>query len=442
MATDFWINTNHVFMLPTFFLASSSRFFPTCKHLEGSWGFTWELSNSSAKVVPGSQSMMLGSRSSKLSTSLTTLHFFNGYFRFMDNLFFRGLAHHYSRDIVSIGTLRLNIPRLLVLPKRASLQRFSASSPTSSCLGESLVRSAWLRTKKARRCRHILANRVSARKTIRQRQVIYTELIRKAANPSLENENLKKVAKIEAKEAEIEKELKKSVQVSISTPTTTLIFPYDHSSVVPYLWPANIPPSDNAFGIQGSSRSDTAISSQFPIPSGDGILGSFQDQEHPTRIDEQGTSLLVVPLPWFFPFHILSTTLHYPIGPNINLSCSETVRHSDQNYELTSSQKMKSEASNSMEIIATNNLTPSRLSFNKSVTSPGPSKSSQLYDTTEVKVVPFAKDLSAKHHKPVIFSSKKPGNANAAAQARRRRKELMKLSNTHFHHKGSRGMLE
>ncbi|XP_022846711.1 uncharacterized protein LOC111369429 isoform X2 [Olea europaea var. sylvestris] len=320
--------------------------------------------------------------------------------------------------------------------------------------------------KEAQRRHRILANREFARKTIRRREATYAELNRKAANLSLERENLNKEmvvkeldhlknineclkakeGKIEAEEAEFEKELKKSVQVSISKPTNILTFPYNYPSVSPYLWPAIVPPSDNAFGIQGSSHSDITISSQFPIPLRDGILGSFQDQEHATQIKKQGTSLLVVPLPLLSPFHTASTTLHSMIGPNSNPSCSETGTHSDQNYELTSSQKMKSEASNSMENIATNHLMPSRQSFTKSVTSPGPSKSSQLYNT-KVEAVPSAtrcaaQDLSAKYLKPVILSSKKPGNANASAVARRRRKELIKLSNTHFHHKGSRVMLE
>ncbi|CAA3003271.1 Hypothetical predicted protein [Olea europaea subsp. europaea] len=97
--------------------------------------------------------------------------------------------------------------------------------------------------KEAQRRRRILANRESARKTIRQRQA--------------------------AKIAKIEKESKKSVQVPENTP----IFPYNHPSIVPFLW--------LAIEIQGSSQSNMAISSQFPIPMRDNILSSFQDQEHP-----------------------------------------------------------------------------------------------------------------------------------------------------------------
>ncbi|CAI9762135.1 unnamed protein product [Fraxinus pennsylvanica] len=331
--------------------------------------------------------------------------------------------------------------------------------------------------KEAQRRHRILANRESARKTIRQRQATYADLLRKAAKLSLENENLKKVGgttfpssntfksvfrprnslrKIDllyevysyrkylillifhyllilvyfvtnsgkkekeravkdydylknkneclkskmAKIAEIEEESKKFVQV----PTTTPIFPYNHPSIVPFLWPA--------IGIQGSSH--------FPIPSRDNILCSFQDQEHAKRINKQGTSLFVMPL----PFHTSSTTLHSPICPNgcCNHSSTETETNSDQNYQLRSSQKTKSESSKSAEIMPIDQLTPKRKSRTKSITD----------DTTGVDAVPSAsrstaQDVSSKNRKLVIFSSKRSGNANTAAEARKRRKELMKL---------------
>ncbi|KAL2487202.1 Basic-leucine zipper (bZIP) transcription factor family protein [Abeliophyllum distichum] len=330
--------------------------------------------------------------------------------------------------------------------------------------------------KEARRCRRILANRESARKTIRRRQAMHAELISKAADLSVENGNLKKhlilvkflmiacdncwkkekemavkeydylknrneclkaeVANIEVKASEIEEESKKLVQVSISTPTTTLIIPYNHPSTVPFLCPAIVPSSDNAFGIRGSSHSDIESSSQIPIPSRDSILRSFQDQEHATRINEQGTSLFVVPSPCFFPIHTPSTTqstLHSHRSSSENVTSAE-------NHRLILPQKMKSQASNSMEIIPTDHLTPTQLSYTKSSTSLGPSNSSQIAVSSAARSTTL--DLSTKNQKPVVLSNKMLGYANMAAEARRRRKELMKLSNIHFHQKGTRGRID
>ncbi|CAH9063788.1 unnamed protein product, partial [Cuscuta europaea] len=140
--------------------------------------------------------------------------------------------------------------------------------------------------KEAQRLRRVVANRESARQTIRRRQAMYHELTRNAAHLALENQNLKKEKELAAKEydglkstneslrAQMTKAVKKElqgthevsypVQVMSSSTSTAHPFFYNHTPVV-----------------QHGSQNYSTISS----------------------VGEPTTPLLVLPFPWFIPFH-------------------------------------------------------------------------------------------------------------------------------------------
>ncbi|CAI9263286.1 unnamed protein product [Lactuca saligna] len=106
--------------------------------------------------------------------------------------------------------------------------------------------------KEACKIRRVLANRESARKTIRRRQAIYEELARKAGDLAWENKNLKRKKEMASKELDILKvtnECLKAKMIKItkmygdpycSSSTNSPIMMYNQSSFPPFTWPPMI----------------------------------------------------------------------------------------------------------------------------------------------------------------------------------------------------------
>ncbi|KAI3471839.1 hypothetical protein Pfo_028492 [Paulownia fortunei] len=220
--------------------------------------------------------------------------------------------------------------------------------------------------KEARKLRRVLANRESARQTIRRRQAMYLELTRKAADVLEENEKLKKEKELAVEEYnslkggnEFLKAQPKTSQaeISCSATTRTPIFLHNQPSIVPCFWPSIFPSSD-VFQFQCASQSNDMSSSQYPMPHRD-IPCPHQGQENSMGIARPGTPLFVFPVPWFLPFLTHSCTLHSHSGTNdrknthqcSTCSCSETLLHEDKN-RLSSNQNMRVESSNSMKTIS------------------------------------------------------------------------------------------
>ncbi|KAK6147166.1 hypothetical protein DH2020_018078 [Rehmannia glutinosa] len=263
--------------------------------------------------------------------------------------------------------------------------------------------------KEARKIRRVLANRESARQTIRRRQAMYVDLTRKAADVLEENENLKKLAKIkEAEERDAQEEPNTSqAEKSTSTP----IYP---PSIFPCFWPSILPSSD-----------------------------VFNNTLHSYYGTKEGENA-----------HQCNTC-----------SCSETPVHED-NSQLSTNRNMGAEASNSKKSMDVGGVRGPGLTFpsdsgdentarhpngtifvpglfSRVRESPGPSRNCDVDDTCDVNVVSpherMRHGLSQKNQEAIVSRHyKKSEDIFVASEARRRRKELMKLKNIDSHHVNTR----
>ncbi|XP_034693483.1 DNA-binding protein EMBP-1 isoform X3 [Vitis riparia] len=281
--------------------------------------------------------------------------------------------------------------------------------------------------KEARRLRRVLANRESARQTIRRRQALCEELSRKAADLSLENETLKREKELAMKEfqslenknkhlkaqvAKIIKPEEEKTPESISSHEMTSIPPstncplllYNQPSFTPFLWSSPERRFQNAFA-------------SHAVP---------DERENP-NIDAYRTPLYILPCPWFFPLPNHGNGLHHP--PSLNLKDKQDAVNSQ--CSASSLIKNKSDAhhipSHSNAMI----LNPSPLMSLKSAITfkhEGELQSSYIDNGEGGHIVSV---FSEKNQEPVICSSKRLVDAVAAAEARKRRKELTKLKNLH-----------
>ncbi|THG17033.1 hypothetical protein TEA_026103 [Camellia sinensis var. sinensis] len=330
--------------------------------------------------------------------------------------------------------------------------------------------------KEEKRIRRVLANRESARQTIRRRQANHAELTRKAASLTLENLNLKQVVSgstfpyilfgavvLELLNANIlafteliasadnsigqEKELavseyehlrsrneylkaqmamtegeveetkidSKSTNADISTPLCPY-FIYNQPPYTPFLWPAIIQPS-NPVQIKNGSQNSIIVPSDVPMPA-IAKPNSFQEQENPQNINSPGTPLFIMPCPWFFPFpdhgnglqsrpsFDLNDEQNGTLMNNQGSANSSSIAHAEKHHHSLPI-NVKTEASGSTEAMPANVVVSSTVSHTVTVLS-------------ELK-----QDL-------IVCSSKKNMDAvAAAAEARKKRKELTKLKNLH-----------
>ncbi|XP_021764730.1 uncharacterized protein LOC110729308 isoform X2 [Chenopodium quinoa] len=164
--------------------------------------------------------------------------------------------------------------------------------------------------KEARRIRRILANRESARQTIRRRQAFHEELTRKAAEQASENERLKRNKDLAVKEFQslqtTNQKLKGQLSQTLgfklgenkgeahqpSCPDTHNVNPhsanwaqfvYKKLSASTFVIPASLPPSD------------LNVSNLSPC--------SFSEQENPRSINGQNMPWCILPCPVFLPIH-------------------------------------------------------------------------------------------------------------------------------------------
>ncbi|PIN14700.1 hypothetical protein CDL12_12672 [Handroanthus impetiginosus] len=284
--------------------------------------------------------------------------------------------------------------------------------------------------KEARKLRRILANRESARQTIRRRQALHLELTRKATDLSEENENLKKAKAVamekynslksgnkflkaqlakakKPKRAETQEEpttsqSEKSCPATTSNPTIL----HDQASIVPCFWPSILPLLD-VFQSHCPSHPNFMSLSQLSVP---------HRQENSLGIAGPGTPLFVFPVPWLLSFLAHSSMHHKNSALNNGqdahqcsaCSCSGSLLCEDNN-QLSSNQNVRVEASNSMEDMSCSDV--SAISASKGTRN----------------------GLLQRNRERIIHSHKKSEDVFAATEARRRRKELMKLKNVHCH---------
>ncbi|KAJ7971522.1 BZIP transcription factor [Quillaja saponaria] len=344
--------------------------------------------------------------------------------------------------------------------------------------------------KEAKRIRRVLANRESARQTIRRRQALCEELTKKAADLALENENLKKTKdlalkeyqSLEAKNKHLKEQVGKAIrtkvektpaqskpaEAEIHTSSTNCPFLlYNRPPITPFCWPS-IAQSSNPVQLQHGPQSSIVIPSKVSLSEPCGPDSCYGQNN---LINNNGTlnPLYILPYPWFFP-HFGNGQLT-SVGVKTNLdghpvnkqnsasSSSNTDAHTD-NYEATLPINLKSEASCSTEARPLNDLNETSLRFSldggerklkshieemfhrpASLRCVGHALAVEhedgiLSNGTPSSEVPSAASyivcaLSEKKQEENKCQSKKLVDAVAAAGARKRRKELTKLKNFH-----------
>ncbi|CAN1200639.1 bZIP transcription factor 1-D [Linum perenne] len=309
--------------------------------------------------------------------------------------------------------------------------------------------------KEARRLRRILANRESARQTIRRRQALCEELTRKSASLALENENLKREKELVLKEqqflestnkqlktqmahkavkAEEEAgvELKPSWFMPLHQPANCQMIFYNQHPFSQLCWPSII-------------QSSNAVQSQ--------------QETHETRINDMSgrtTSLCVMSYPWFLP---VADSANGQNAVSVDDQCSG----SSSSHPLAAPLKLKPEAANSPEVRVITDLNEIPVVGERGGDYSG--KQDEVY-LTPASVSCVAPTIGVKseislqscsgagdgvyHHlnkatqpaacgfpdkacggDPFSFTNKKPVDAAAATVARRRRKELTRLKHLH-----------
>ncbi|XP_024037953.1 uncharacterized protein LOC18040087 isoform X1 [Citrus clementina] len=349
--------------------------------------------------------------------------------------------------------------------------------------------------KEERRVRRILANRESARQTIRRRQALCEELTRKAADLSQENESLKREKELAVKEyqsletinkhlkAQVAKVMKSEVgetqgEVKLahaemsSSPTNCPLLLYNHHALTPLGWPSIIQSSQPV-----PSRHEMQNAVTFPSnisTSITGKLASSQEQENPTDSNVARTPLYVVPCPWFFPLHDSGSGFHAPISNGLKVLQDETSARNGygsgssskmtadkENHHFLLPVKIKNEAYGLPEAQSYNDLNDIPVTespqdggcqqighYTREATLTPPPLSSvggsfivkhdnvlQSDYTGHTKAVSKIANHLVSHpekkQEPVNYPSRKLVDAATAAEARKRRKELTKLKNLH-----------
>ncbi|XP_002533547.2 uncharacterized protein LOC8273730 [Ricinus communis] len=347
--------------------------------------------------------------------------------------------------------------------------------------------------KEERRLRRILANRESARQTIRRRQALCEELTRKAADLAWENENLKREKESVLKEfqslesrnkylkAQMAKLIKTEVEDSpadlksahvdnsLAPATNCSLLLYNQHPFSSLCWPSIIQSSNSVQSHLGP-QSTIMIPSSISMPPNGKLDSSQQPQENPMITNGPRIPLYIVSCPWFFPVPEHANGLH-PLpsfglqhkqdGTSVNNQCSRTSSAKAtalmQNQFSSASEKVNSEDGNP----AINDLNETPVGVppeggghsaapNHKETVVAPVMLSSVTPTVAVKnetgtrseSVPHTDGicttskqlisaLPGKNRDPFKFLSKNLVDAAAAAVARRRRKELTKLKNLH-----------
>ncbi|KAK4392083.1 hypothetical protein Sango_1986100 [Sesamum angolense] len=233
--------------------------------------------------------------------------------------------------------------------------------------------------REARRLRRILANRESARQTIRRRQAMHLELIKKAADLSEENENLKK-----------EKELVVKEHTSLKCRNEFL-----------KLQLANIKKAER----REMPEAPNSSAGEIPVSA--------------------------TTVPWLLPFLSNSNTIHSHSDTNkrqnetsstrqCSFSSSSDSRFVKDEHQLISNLNMLMEASSSARAMPVQNVCAAGFT----------SLADETCCLTAVSAPGHtSRGLGKKNQEPIICCNEDSENMFAATTARRRRKELMKLKN-------------
>ncbi|KAA3463954.1 G-box-binding factor 1-like protein [Gossypium australe] len=386
--------------------------------------------------------------------------------------------------------------------------------------------------KEARRLRRILANRESARQTIRRRQVIdllhvqfclllalCEKLTLKVTDLTQENENLKRIntrvgflVVIEfmlilhgnlftfdyiptekAKELALKEyhsqdstnkhlkaEMAKALKADEGKTTAELqldhhisgpsgnypYFFYNQHHFLPFCWPSSVQSSHPVQSQCGQNAIFVPSSISSPA---NGRLDSSFNQENPINVNGPKTALYVVPYPWVFSLPDQRSGLHpqpscgtkdiedeTSVSNHFNAGCHlKPVMNEKFNSSLPV--EVEKEAYDPVEASPNNkNCTSVRLPaevggqcmshIKEEVLVPGPlcsagttfeNRTDHVVKTEEAPIgaFHFVGALPEENKESKNYTSKKVLDAVAAAEARKRRKELTKLKNLHGRHR-------
>ncbi|KAM0037741.1 putative transcription factor bZIP family [Helianthus debilis subsp. tardiflorus] len=247
--------------------------------------------------------------------------------------------------------------------------------------------------KEARKIRRVLANRESARQTIRRRQAVFEELTRKAVDLAWENENLKRdkdtalkqynslKTKNECLKAQMPKNEETREESSTSSTNSPFII-YKQPPFLPFVWPTSA-----------------------------GIV--FPSHHSSSSCDSSGTPLYLLPYPWLLTLPQQHKQNHRPHSFNLNdkpKDSSEPEKSTDQTPPPTSNHALQPTDSVSCEEPLIQHDTCTFLKH--------------YHPNTEKQVVEGAEET---HQVP----GKRSADTAAASEARKRRKQLTRLKN-HF----------
>ncbi|XWS55977.1 hypothetical protein CRYUN_Cryun09bG0046800 [Craigia yunnanensis] len=344
--------------------------------------------------------------------------------------------------------------------------------------------------KEARRFCRKLANRESARQTIRRRQALCEKLTLKVADLTRENENLKRAKELALKEYQSQESTNKHLKAEmakaikgeegkapgevklvhqISGPSRNYpFFFYNQHPFPPFCWPSMVQSSHPVQSQCGHQGIFVPSSSSTPT---NGRLDSSHDQEIPINVNGSKTPLYVVPYPWFFSLSNHRSGLHPrpSCGPKDIEDESSVNNQFGARYSLKSDVhkekynsslriEVEKDAYGSIKASPSNlNCTPVRLSpdgggqcirchIKEEVLDPTPLCSAgttfvveqentpdHVVDTeaAPIRACHCVGALPEENQESTNYTSKKVLDAVAAAEARKRRKELTKLKNLH-----------
>ncbi|KAL4605812.1 hypothetical protein ACB092_09G056700, partial [Castanea dentata] len=252
--------------------------------------------------------------------------------------------------------------------------------------------------KEERRIRRVLANRESARQTIRRRQALCEELTRKSAGLQWENENLKREKELALKKYQsletTNKLLKGATDVATSTSSSSNcpLFLFTRPPLMPVFWPSIIPSQNPVPSLHGR-LSATVIPSNIDMP---GTCRPDISQEQDNHIDDE-----------------TSHNTRYNAS-----SSSNTVVHVENHYcSLPINEMLFTPAPQDCVQPASTVNHENRL------------QSDYTLSKKRSKSCHICTALPEKKQESAIYPNKKLTNAVAASKARKRRKELTKLKN-------------
>ncbi|CAN4117289.1 unnamed protein product [Withania somnifera] len=331
--------------------------------------------------------------------------------------------------------------------------------------------------KEERRISRVLANRESARQTIRRRQAMYEELTRKAADLASENVNLKKKKELAAKEYDSLKNKNSSLRLQIAkiekaeavetdgasrlkpveissrstgrapapNPTSTPTSLFNQSLMPPFFWPPIVQPF-NSFLLQCSTQNISGVPSVLPSPTA-GESNSTERQQS----SNPGNPLYVLPLPCLIPINPQNTAFlpwSYTLDRHAESSgihpCSTSYLNVENNQASTAQEDgidapheaplgFQPSGVHSRERVLMTAASSSQIQPGTS----GQSDTHRQHSTPDIDApcctAGHVGDISEKiSQESITCSSEKSADATAAAtDARRRRKALLHLKGHH-----------